>query len=69
MHYSATIASLASPDTIFTAFLTLALERSLQASSEWRLFAAHPPPSLFTHFVQSKSSSLAYRLAGFRNNI
>ena len=48
MHYSASIASLASPDPIFTASLTLALERSPPPSSGFTLskgaFRALPPP-------------------------
>ena len=52
----AAIASLASPDSIFTAFLTLALERSSQANSGFTLSnGAFSLPTLphtpFTHFV------------------
>ena len=86
MHYSASIASLASPDPIFTAFLTLALERSPPPSSGFTLSKCpklcrritffdlkeqkvrKPVRSCvcvcpLTHFVRSKSSSLAYRRA------
>ena len=66
MHYSASITSLASPDPVFTAFLTLALERSPPPSSGFTLSKGppqQPPPHPLTHFVRSKSSSLAYRLA------
>ena len=63
MHYSASIASLASPDPIFIAFLTLALERSPRSPSQKAPLNDHPPHTPFTHFVRSKSSSLAYRLA------
>ena len=67
MHYSASIASLASPDLIFTAFLTLALGRSPHQApgspSQIVPFSSPPPHTSLTHFVRSKSSSLAYRLA------
>ena len=73
MHYSASIASLASPDPMFTtAFLTLALERSWALSPtklrvhplKMCLLAPSPHPHTpLSHFVRSKSSSLAYRLA------
>ena len=46
MHYSASSASLASPDPMFIAFLTLALERSPQASSGFTLSnGAFSPPT------------------------
>ena len=48
MHYLASIASLASPDPIFTAFLTLALERSPPPSSGFTLSkcaSQHSPPT------------------------
>ena len=73
MHYLASIASLASPDPIFTPFLTLALERSPPPSSGFTLSKgafSHPPPpphTPLTHFVRSKSSSLPSLSAGFRN--
>ena len=69
MHYSASIASLASPDPIFTAFLTLALERSPPPSSGFTLskcaFSRPPPP----HPLNSlRSLELKPSLsAGFRN--
>ena len=75
MHYSASIASLASPDPIFTAFLTLALECSPPPSSGFTLSkgpSQQPPPptpplhTALAHFVRSKGSSLAYRLAWCR---
>ena len=67
MHYPASIASLASPDPIFTAFLTLALERSPHQAPgsppQTVPFRTLPPHTPLTHFVRSKNSSLAYRLA------
>ena len=50
MHYSASIVSLASPDPILTAFLTLALEHSPPPSSGFTLskyvpFRTLPPPT------------------------
>ena len=65
MHYSASITSLASPNPMFTAFPTLALERSPPPSSgsPYQKVLLSDHHTRLTHFVRPKSSSLAYRLA------
>ena len=70
MHYSASITSLASPDPIFTAFLTLALERSPHQAPgsppQTVPFRTLPPHTPLTHFVRSINLKPCLS-AGFRD--
>ena len=56
MHYSASITSLASPDLIFTAFLTLALERSTPPISGFTLSKGPPQRPTPPHPLNSLRS-------------
>ena len=72
MHYSASIASLPSPDPQFTAFLTLALERFFAPSSGFTLskgaFSRPPPPHPLNSLRSLKELKLSLS-TGFHNSL